>query len=581
MLSAALGAVAITAILAMVAGSRIESPAEAAARTAPPTPSPILVPVEQRVLSTRIVTRGTARFGLPQAVSLAPSTLKPAAGLVTVLPARNTQVTEGGVLLTASGRPVFVLQGDVPAYRDLVPGLHGNDVLQLEQALSRMHFDPGTVDGVYDQQTADAVARWYKARGWEPFGPTREQTTALRALERDAGDAAKAALSASAALAAAAPSVEAARASAAHNARATAADVSAKLTELRAIQNDARTDATLALDSERAKAAHANAAADTELTAQIADEAMIALDPRQPDMARRAARAKVDLARSAATKTRLEGTAAILAAERASSQTATKLEAAQAAVATAKLNEQASKLEGEKAVRAALDAQKLAELDARLANERARQFASDLAIARQKMGVQVPVDEIVFIRALPVRVEELKVAVGAAATGPVLTVTDNELAIDSSLPIDTAALVKPGMKVSIDEQALGINASGTVQQVASAPGTHGVDGFHIYMAIHVDPTPTKLEGYSVRLTIPIKSTDGAVTAVPIAAVSLAADGGSRIQVQDDKGALAYMAVKPGLSADGFVAVTPMKGGLRPGQMVVIGYNEPKAREPAK
>ena len=47
---------------AWFAGERIVSPAEAAARTAPPTPSPILVPVEKRVLSSEIITRGTARF---------------------------------------------------------------------------------------------------------------------------------------------------------------------------------------------------------------------------------------------------------------------------------------------------------------------------------------------------------------------------------------------------------------------------------------------------------------------------------------------------------------------------------------
>lgn len=581
MLSAVLGSVAIVAILAMVAGSRIESPAEAAARTAPPTPSPILVPAEKRVLGSRIVARGTARFGLPQPVSLPPSALKPAAGLITMLPARNTQVAEGGVLLTASGRPVFVLQGEVPAYRDIVPGLRGNDVLQLEQALRRMHIDPGPVDGLYDHQTADAVVRWYKARGWEPFGPTKDQTAALRTLEREAGDATKATLMASAALASAAPTVEVTRATAAHNLRVATAELKARQSELQALEAGRQTDAPLALESERAKAVHANTAADTELATQIADEAMIALDPRQPEMARRAARARVDLARATAAKTRLEGATSVLAAERASSQVSSKIEAAQAAVASARLNEKAIRLEGEKAVRAALDAQKLAELDARMANERARQLSNDLSLARQKMGVQIPVDELVFIRALPVRVEELKVTVGAAATGAVLTVTDNELSIDSALPLETAPLVKPGMKVAIDEQALGVSANGTVLYVASTPGTRGADGFHVYMEVHVDPTPVRLEGFSVRLTIPIKSTDGAVTAVPVAALSLAADGGSRVQVQDAKGELVYVAVKPGLSADGFVEVTPLKGRLQPGQMVVIGYNEPKNKEPAK
>ena len=50
--------------------------------------------------------------------------------------------------------------------------------------------------------------------------------------------------------------------------------------------------------------------------------------------------------------------------------------------------------------------------------------------------------------------------------------------------------------------------------VASTPGTRGVDGFHIYFEVKVDPTTVRLDGFSVRLTLPIKSTQGAVTAVP-------------------------------------------------------------------
>ena len=575
MLSAVLAAVAAAAALAWVAGSRIESPADAAARTAPPAPSLILVPVEKRVLGSSIVTRGTARFGLPQPVSIAPSMLKPAAGLITTLPVRNAQIPEGSVLLTASGRPVFVLQGETPAYRDLVPGLSGGDVRQLEQALARLRFDPGAVDGFYDQQTGAAVARWYASKGLESFGPTRDQKTAIRSLEREWGDASKAALAASAAAAAAAPAVEAARATAAHNARTAATDIAARLTELRALEASREKDFALVLENERAKSEHADTAAAADLVAQIADEALISLDPRQPGTARMSAKAKVELARTAARKTRLEGATAVLAAERAAAQLNGKIEVAEAAVVSARLAEKSSRLEGEKAVRAALDAQKLAEFDARLVDGRARQLAADLALARQKLGVQVPVDELVFIRTLPVRVEEIKATIGAAATGSVLSVTDNQLSIDSSLALDAAPLVKPGMKVVIDEQALAVSATGVVQTVASTPGTRGVDGFHIYFEVRVDPTPVRLEGYSVRLTIPIKSTQGAVTAVPISALSLAADGSSRVQVQDN-GALSYVVVKPGLSADGFVEVTPINGRLEPGQLVVVGYNEPKA-----
>ena len=580
MLAGVLAAVAAAAGLAWVVGSRIESPADAAARTAAPAPSPILVPVEKRVLGSSVVTRGTVRFGLPEPISIAPSTLKPAAGLIATLPLRGVQVPEGGALLTASGRPVFVLRGNLPAYRDLVPGIRGDDVRQLEEALTRLGYDPGTVDGYYSQQTAAAVARWYRAKGWEPFGPTREQLALIRTLERDAGDANKVAQAAATAAAAAAPAVDAARAAAEHSARTAAAEVAARMAELHSLEAGRDTDLSLAVRNERAKADHANAAAESDLAAQIADEAFISLDPRQPETARMAAKAKLELARATAHKTRLEGLAAVQAAERAAAQVGGKIELAKSAVTSAQLAERSVRLEGEKQVRAATDAQKLAEYDARLAGERARQLAADLNLAQDKLGVQLPVDELVFLRTLPVRVEEVKAIVGAPATGPVLSVTDNLLSIDSSLTLDSAPLVKPGMKVAIDEQALGVKATGTVQTVASTPGTRGVDGFHIYFEVRVDATPVKLDGFSVRLTIPIKSTDGAVTAVPMSALSLAADGSSRVQVHEE-GELKYVTVKPGLSADGFVEVTPINGKLEVGQLVVVGYNDPKSQDAKK
>ena len=148
-----------------LAASNIESPADAAARTAAPAPSPILVPVERRVLSSNVITRGTARFGLPQSVSIVPSALKAKPGLITTVPLRNAQFKEGDVLLTASGRPVFVLQGKTLAFRDLVPGLSGNDVRQLEAGLARLGFDPGPVDGFYDAKTSAAVTQGTPKRG--------------------------------------------------------------------------------------------------------------------------------------------------------------------------------------------------------------------------------------------------------------------------------------------------------------------------------------------------------------------------------------------------------------------------------
>ena len=568
-LAAAVACAAVIAVGAWVAGSRVESPADAAARTAPPTPSPILVPVEERVLSANIVTRGTGRFGLPQRISIAPSSLKATPGLIATLPLRNTPLEEGAVMLTASGRPVFVLQGRVPAYRDLVPGISGEDVRQLEEALARLGFSPGPVDGVYDQQTGAAVAKWYASKKWEPFGPTRDQLATLYTLERDWGDAHKAKFAAAAAAAAAALAVESVRATAEHTARTAAADLAAKRADWRRLS--AENGTPLAVASERAKAAHAETAASADVAAQIADRSLIVLDPRQPATARAAADAKLAVARAAAEKIKLDGKLAILAAERDVKLAAEQLALAEAAVRSAGL-------EREKVVQAALDAQKLAELDARLTAARANRLGADLDAARRKLGVQVPVDEILFVPALPVRVEEVTAVVGAAAAGPVMSVTDNQLAIDSSLALDAAPLVKPGMPVAIDEQALGVKAKGVVEQVASTPGTRGVDGYHIYLEVRVVETQAKLEGVSLRLTIPIESTKGAVLAVPTSAISLAADGTSRVQVQNNNGALEYVVVKPGLAAGGYVEVTPVDGALAPGQLVVVGYKTPESKD---
>lgn len=467
-----LAAVVLAAAGSWILGSTIQSPAEAAARTAPPVPSPILVPVEERVLTSHIVTRGTARFALPQSVSLVPSTLKADEGVITTLPRRNTQLNEGDLLLTVSGYPVFVLQGEIPGFRDFIPGISGSDVRQLEEALGRLGFDPGSIDGTYDQETSAAVVSWYASNGWQPFGPTAEQRAAIHNLERELAFA-----------------------------------IVDKSTA-----DDAAAAAPLAIESARAEAEAANKAA---------------------------------------------------AADVAAANPGVELEAAQAAAL-------AAQLAGEVAIQAAVDAQKATQREAQMAAEIVDQLTTDLEAARRDAGVKVPIDEIVFIPELPVRVEQIDVAVGDPARGPVITVTNNQLVIDSSLPLDEAPLVRPGMAVAIDEPDLGIEATGVVARVADTPGTDGVDGFHIYFQVLVDETPATLEGFSLRLTIPVESTGGAVTVVPISALSLAADGTTRVQV-DNNGTLTFVIVEPGLSANGFVEVTAVGGTLSPGQLVVIGY----------
>jgi hypothetical protein len=561
-----LATVAGAAIGAWLAGSQIEAPAEMAARTAPPTPSPILVPVERRVLSAEVVTRGTVRFGLPQPISLVPSTLKGSPGFVATLPLPNARFAEGDVILTASGRPVFVFEGHMPAYRDLTPGVSGEDVRQLKQALQRLGFDPGAPDDVYDQKTGDAVARLYKSKGFEPFGPTPAQIAAFRTLERDYSDAQRARLAATSAVATSRQAVDAARAAAGQANQAAALERAARADDQRRLLELRQTGKSPSIESERARATHADAAAEADIAQQIADQALIALDPRQPETARIAANAKLELARAARKKAQLESKLAIEAAERDLALANERVRLAGAAAA-------AAHREGQRSIGAAIEAQKLAEFDLKTATERLGQAEADLDAAKRKLGVQVPADEIVFVPDLPVRVEQVSATVGASAAGPVMSVTDNQLAVDSALPLDAAQLVKPGMRVAIDEPALGLKASGVVSMIASSPGTRGVDGFHIYFETKVDKTAMQLERASVRLTIPVNTTRDAVTAVPVSAVSLAADGTSRVQV-DNQGVLEYVSVTPGLSAGGYVEVKAEDNKLAPGQSVVVGYKNP-------
>jgi hypothetical protein len=251
---------------------------------------------------------------------------------------------------------------------------------------------------------------------------------------------------------------------------------------------------------------------------------------------------------------------------------ATQAQRAAAVASSSGSAQAAAQLNGDIAVKTAEEAQNAAEREVKRLTNLVDELTAEFEAARSKTDSPMPIDEVVFISSFPVRVQEINAKVGDPASGPILVLTNNNLAIDSSLPLTEAPLVKPGMKVTIDEPDLGLQATGVVSRVADTPGTDGADGYHIYFETLVDETQVKLEGVSLRLTIPVKSTGGAVTVVPISALFLAADGTSRVQVEKN-GKLEFVEVKPGLSADGFVEITPVDGVLSAGQLVLVGYEK--------
>ena len=105
-------------------------------------------------------------------------------------------------------------------------------------------------------------------------------------------------------------------------------------------------------------------------------------------------------------------------------------------------------------------------------------------------------------------------------------------------------------------------------------GTNGVDGFHVYFDAEVASPPANLVGASVRVTITVTTASNAALTVPLSALTLAPDGSSRVQ-RSVNGRTEFVPVTPGLTANGFVAVTANNSTLNPGDLVVIGTDNPE------
>lgn len=198
-----------------------------------------------------------------------------------------------------------------------------------------------------------------------------------------------------------------------------------------------------------------------------------------------------------------------------------------------------------------------------------RRADAEVAHLTASTGVQIPAGEVLFFPVLPLRVDTVNVLRGEPVSGPVMTVSNSRVAIDSSLSINDARLVRVGMPVVIEEQDLRIRLRGTVTRIANKPGTIPTDPQRVYFEVTPATAPPAIVGASVRLAIAVSSTRGAVLAVPVSALSVVADGTSRIQV-DRGGKTVFVTVEPGLAAQGLVEVRPLGRRLRPGDRVVVG-----------
>ena len=101
------------------------------------------------------------------------SVLSRLSGTVTALPEAGAALAEGDVLFWIDNDPVVLLFGETPAYRTMQQDDEGIDVLQFEEALVRLGYDPDeevTVDEEYTWRTENIVEDWQEDLGLEDTG---------------------------------------------------------------------------------------------------------------------------------------------------------------------------------------------------------------------------------------------------------------------------------------------------------------------------------------------------------------------------------------------------------------------------
>ena len=159
----AIGVVAMS-VVGLATTVFIESPHDVAALSAAPASTPITAIARWQVLRHAITVQGIVRSRRPIFLTaMAPfSTVT-----LTRMPEKaGDRVRPGHLIAEIDGRPVILLRGRLPAYRNLHEGDHGPDVSQLQRNL--VHFGYADFDprGYFGDSTALALLLFYRHLGY-------------------------------------------------------------------------------------------------------------------------------------------------------------------------------------------------------------------------------------------------------------------------------------------------------------------------------------------------------------------------------------------------------------------------------
>lgn len=521
-------------------GSRVQSPDQAAARATEPPASYVTAKVERRVLRRTVIQRGDVRAEVSMGIG-APSSVEGDPVVTGIAITQGATVTEGDKVLEISGRPVLVLQGDVPVYRTLRPGMTGSDVSQLQAALTRLGFAPDT-DGAFGEATKTAVTAFYAAAGYVPIPTSTSFSTDFATAQQGLVQAEAALKLADAELT-----------------KASAGQPESVIAQAQATANSAQR----AVDAAVAKQSTDVADAQAQLELARAAYARLTADPS-------AAPNDVDAAQLEVTQAE-SGLATVTQAS------ADGVADAQDALQVALLALDETKGGGDRTEA------KIAVDNATATRDAARAALNTLVSVN---GPTVAQGEVVFMPKLPARVQSAvavlgpvgQASAGADASGTggapgLLTLAGGQLIVTTSFRTSDVGLTRVGIPVELLDETTATTYSATVRSIAEQPTT-GADGQLGFAAIVApdETLPQQLAGINLRVTVTAASTEVESLVVPLAAVSSSADGTTRVSVVDGpNGSPIDIPVIAGLSADGFVAINPTTAGaLAVGDLVVVG-----------
>ena len=527
--------VTAVAVVGWVAGTRVQSPDAAAARAAPPDPSLVTAPVELRILSSRVTERGNVVPG-QSAVVNGPTSEDGAT--VTGVPVEvGDEMLEGEVVVVVSGRPVVVLEGAVPAYRPMRPGMRGVDIDQLQASLGRLNCD--TDESVYGEATKACIQRLYEALGYEIVPSSETEAKDLTDAEVAVDTAEQARQTAQAAL--------------------------DKVLEPKAdalVEQQVAVEAALRkVDDDAAAGIESVAEADAAI-----DTAVMALNAFVADKASK---------HSDREKAEGELEAAILKAEKAERDAAAANATAEEAlrVEEAKLEEMTSP---------EAEAETVARDQAQETLDTANEAFAEL---QARSGPTVPLGEVVFVSALPATVNSVSAEVGEAvnntndqgfgqpSTSGLAVLATSALQVEALVSPTDGELLEVGMDVELINDSLGSDPIAAHLESLGETVVQSDDGQDrgLPAVVVTDDIPRSWTGANVRVTFTAAATAASVLVVPVAALSSGADGQARVEVLNDDGSLTTVPVEAGLSTEGFVEVTPIGDAvLNEGDQVVVG-----------